>query len=155
YQALHDVRSERFYKERAKGEGIITYYINLGLKDWPETRAALLDVQDRASRRGLRVDRVSLTADRRMGLAPDDRASAIEETGLMFWTEADWTGTGTEVDVQGILNDHAIGSPAGVVNAEAAIRAGISYIGTLAQMSYGYPGLSDDVAQMAETVEAI
>src|SRR4029079_5962428 len=79
YQALHDVRSERFYKERAKGEGIITYYINLGLKDWPETRAALLEEQDRASRRGLRVDHVSLTADRRMGLATAHRTPPTAE----------------------------------------------------------------------------
>ncbi len=156
YQRRHGVQSEREYKERAKADGTITYYINLGLKTWPETRDALLEIEAACRHRGgLRVDRVSLTADRRMGLPPAQRASAIEETGIMFWSETDWAGTGSEVDVQGILNDHAVGSPASVVNAEAAIRAGISYVGNLAQMSYGYPGVSDDVEQMAQTVEAI
>jgi methylmalonyl-CoA mutase cobalamin-binding subunit len=155
YQQLHQVRSERFYKERCRLDGTITYYINLGLKTWPETREALLWIQDECRRRRLRVDRVSLTADRRMGLPPEARAAAIEETGIMFWAPSDWAGVGSDVDVQGILNDHAIGSPASVVNAEAAIEAGISYIGNLSQQNYGYPGWSDDVAQMAGTVVAI
>lgn len=155
YQQRHRVRSERHYKERCRSEKTITYYINLGLKTWPETRDALRWIQDQCRRRKLRVDRVSLTADRRMGLLPDARETAIEETGIMFWTEADWAGVGTEIDLQGILNDHTVGSPAAVVNAAAAIEAGISYIGNLSQQSYGYPNWSDDVEQMANTVLAM
>ena len=155
YQRRHRARSERTYKERCRRDRTITYYINLGLKSWPETRDALRWIQSECGRRGLRVDRVSLTADRRMGLMPEARASAIEETGIMFWTPEDWAGVGSEIELQGILNDHAVGSPASIVNAEAAIQAGISYIGNLSQQNYGYPGWSDDVAQMANTVVAI
>src|SRR5207249_4864372 len=86
YQRHHRARSERFYKERCRRDRTITYYINLGLKSWPETRDALRWIQSECRRRKLRVDRVSLTADRRMGLLPEARAAAIEETGIMFWT---------------------------------------------------------------------
>jgi methylmalonyl-CoA mutase cobalamin-binding subunit len=155
YQRRHGVTSERAYKERCREDGTITYYINLGLKSWPETRDALAIVWSECERRGLRVDRVSLTADRRMGLMPEARAGATEETGIMFWTPEDWAGIATEVEVQGIINDHAIGSPASVVNACAAVEAGVSYVGNLSQQAYGYPGWASDVDQMANTVVAI
>ena len=155
YQERHGVSSERAYKERCREDGTITYYINLGLKSWPETRDALGVVWSECERRGLRVDRVSLTADRRMGLMPDARADATEETGIMFWTPEDWAGIATEIEVQGIINDHAVGSPASVVNACAAIEAGVSYVGNLSQQAYGYPGWTSDVEQMANTVIAI
>jgi methylmalonyl-CoA mutase cobalamin-binding subunit len=155
YQQQHRVRSERFYKERCRSERTITYYINLGLKNWPETREALRWIQSECRRRKLRVDRVSLTADRRMGLLPEARAAAMEETGIMFWTSDDWAGVGTEIELQGILNDHAVGSPASIPNTAAAIEAGITYIGNLSQQSYGYPSWSDDVGQMANTVVAM
>lgn len=155
YQSRHGVTSERFYKERCRADGTITYYINLGLKSWAEEREALAEVTDRCRRLGIRVDRVSLTADRRMGLLPEARAAAPDETGIMFWTPADWAGIARDTELQGIINDHAIGSPASVVNAAAAIEAGASYVGNLAQQHYSYPGWSSDVDQMANTVTAI
>jgi methylmalonyl-CoA mutase cobalamin-binding domain/chain len=155
YQRERGVTSERFYKERCREDRTITYYINLGLKTWPETREALNEITEECRRRKLSVDRVSLTADRRMGLMPDARRAAVEETGIMFWTPEDWAGVATEVEVQGIINDHAIGSPAAVPNAAAAIEAGISYVGNLSQQSYGYPGWASDVEQMANTLIAI
>jgi methylmalonyl-CoA mutase cobalamin-binding subunit len=155
YQRKWGVTSERFVKERCRDERVITYYINLGLKSWPETRDALTMVTEECRRRNLRVDRVSLTADRRMGLMPETRAAAIEETGVMFWTEEDWAGIARDVEVQGIINDHCVGSPASVVNAGAAIGAGVSYIGNLAQQTYGYPGWTSDIEQMANTLVAI
>jgi methylmalonyl-CoA mutase cobalamin-binding domain/chain len=155
YQARHHVTSERFYKERCRDSHTITYYINLGLKSWPETREAVLWVTEECHRRSLRVDRVSLTADRRMGLLPEARAEAVEETGVMFWNSDDWAGIAHEIELQGIINDHAIGSPASVVNAAAAIEAGVSYVGNLSQTAYGYPGSLSDVEQMVNTVIAI
>src|SRR5271166_825196 len=118
------VRSERHYKEACATRDEITYYINLGLKSWPETRAGLEEILAACRDRDLRVDRVSLTADRRMGLPPAARRSAIEETGIMFWTPEDWRGAASDLDVEPILNDHAVGSPASVENACAAIEAG-------------------------------
>lgn len=155
YARNRGVRNERQYKERTIETGEITYYINLGLKSWPETRAALSQVLEAADRLDLRVDRVSLTADRRMGLAPEKRATAIEETGIMFWSQEDWDGAATDLDIMPILNDHAVGSPAGVENALAAIKAGFGYIGNLSQVNYGYPDGTADVDQMIATVVAM
>jgi len=146
------VRSERHYKEACATRDEITYYINLGLKSWPETRAALEEVLAACRERDLRVDRVSLTADRRMGLPPQARRDALEETGIMFWTPQDWHGAADDLDIEPILNDHAVGSPASVENACAAIEAGFGYIGNLSQQAYRYPGWPSDVDQMIATV---
>ena len=62
---------------------------------------------------------------------------------------------GPRSSCRGSLNDHAVGSPASILNTAAAIEAGITYIGNLAQQSYGYPGWSNDVKQMANTVVAM
>jgi methylmalonyl-CoA mutase cobalamin-binding subunit len=155
YCRNRQVRSEREYKQGAAGRGEITYYINLGLKSWPETREALGEVLAACRRLDLKCDRVSLTADRRMGLPPLARPAALEETGIMFWTRDDWQGAGADLDIQPILNDHAVGSPASVENASAAIEAGFGYVGNLSQQAYRYPGWSSDVEQMISTVVAI
>jgi methylmalonyl-CoA mutase cobalamin-binding subunit len=155
YCRERNVRSERHYKEACAGRGEITYYINLGLKSWPETRAGLEEILAACRARDLRVDRVSLTADRRMGLPPAARKSAIEETGIMFWTPEDWRGAASDLDVEPILNDHAVGSPASVENACAAIEAGFGYIGNLSQQAYRYPGWPSDADQMIATVTAM
>jgi methylmalonyl-CoA mutase cobalamin-binding subunit len=152
YCRQRNVRSERHYKEACAGRAEITYYINLGLKSWPETRAALEGIQEACRARDLRVDRVSLTADRRMGLPPPARRDALEETGIMFWTPQDWHGAAHDLDIEPILNDHAVGSPASVENASAAIEAGFGYIGNLSQQAYRYPGWSSDADQMIATV---
>ena len=97
YQQQHRVRSERFYKERCRSTRTITYYINLGLKTWPETRDALRWIQSECRRRKLRVDRVSLTADRRMGLPPKrtrdgdrrNRNHVLDEQGLGWGRDRD------------------------------------------------------------------
>jgi methylmalonyl-CoA mutase cobalamin-binding subunit len=155
YCRNRQVRSEREYKQGAIGRSEITYYINLGLKSWPETREALGQVLAACRRLHLKCDRVSLTADRRMGLPPQARQTALEETGIMFWTREDWQGAGADLDIQPILNDHAVGSPASVENAIAAIEAGFGYVGNLSQQAYRYPGWSSDVQQMISTVIAI
>jgi methylmalonyl-CoA mutase cobalamin-binding subunit len=155
YCRERNVRSERHYKEACAGEDEITYYINLGLKSWPETRAALEEIQAACLERDLRVDRVSLTADRRMGLPPGARRAALEETGIMFWTPQDWHGAAADLDIEPILNDHAVGSPASVENACAAIEAGFGYVGNLSQQAYRYPGWSSDTDQMIATVVAM
>ncbi|HTW21557.1 MAG TPA: cobalamin-dependent protein [Mycobacteriales bacterium] len=155
YARNRGVRNERYYKERTIASGEITYYINLGLKSWPETRAALREVLAAAERLDVRVDRVSLTTDRRMGLAPELRREAIEETGIMFWTPEDWQGAAEDLDIMPILNDHSVGSPAGVDNALAAVCAGFGYVGNLSQMNYGYACAVSDVEQMMATVVAM
>src|ERR1700733_634345 len=46
---------------------------------------------------GFLLDRVSLIPARRMGLPPDPRSQAIEETVLMIYTQQDWDGASDDV----------------------------------------------------------
>lgn len=155
YTKVHDAASDRAYKERCREDGTITTYINLGYKTWAETADALNDLTARGTELGYRLDRISLIPDRRMGLTPELREQALEETGIMMYTPEDWLGASQDTDVQPIWNDHNVGCPAAVVNTSAAMAAGFGYIGNMAQHNYGYPLWDDDVAQMANTVEAI
>jgi methylmalonyl-CoA mutase cobalamin-binding subunit len=154
YTQLHEVASDRAYKERCREDGTLTTYINLGYKTWAETRDALDHLVAEGERLGYRLDRVSLIPDRRMGLPPELRGQALEETGIMMLSESDWVGAGQDTVVQPVWNDHNIGSPAAIVNTEAAIKAGFGYIGNLAQHQYGYPLWRDDAEQIARSVEA-
>ncbi|HUZ36016.1 MAG TPA: cobalamin-dependent protein [Streptosporangiaceae bacterium] len=155
YARERGVASDRAYKERCRDSGVLTTYINLGYKTWAETRDVLRSVQARGRALGYGLDRVSLIPDRRMGLPPDLRERALAETGLMMYTPQDWAGAGQDVDIAPIWNDHNLGSPAAVVNTEAALSAGFGYVGNMAQHNYGYPLWDDDVTQMARTVEAM
>ena len=155
YTEIHGVASDREYKERCREAKTITTYLNLGYKSWAETAAALNEIAARGEKLGFRLDRVSLIPDRRMGLPPDLRDKAFEETGIMMRSEADWQGAARDTPVQPIWNDHNLGSPAALVNTESALRAGFGYIGNLAQHNYGYPLWEDDAEQIARTVEAI
>jgi methylmalonyl-CoA mutase cobalamin-binding domain/chain len=155
YTEIHGAVSDREYKERCRETNTITTYLNLGYKSWAETAAALNEISAQGDRLGFRLDRVSLIPDRRMGLPPELRDKAMEETGIMMRSEADWLGAARDTPVQPIWNDHNLGSPAALVNTEAALRAGFGYVGNLAQHNYGYPLWEDDVEQMVRTVEAI
>jgi methylmalonyl-CoA mutase cobalamin-binding subunit len=155
YARERGVASDREYKERCRDAGELTTYINLGYKTWAETRDALQSLLAEGKRLGYRLDRVSLIPDRRMGLPPGPRERALAETGLMMYTPQDWAGAGQDVDIAPIWNDHNLGSPAAVINTEAALRAGFGYVGNMAQHNYGYPLWDDDIEQMARTVEAM
>ena len=50
YQQHYGVGSEREYKERCRDDRTITYYFNLGLKTWAETRDALHWIADECRR---------------------------------------------------------------------------------------------------------
>jgi methylmalonyl-CoA mutase cobalamin-binding subunit len=147
--------SERAWKDHARRNGIFTTYINLGYKTWAETADAINTLNDRGRRKGFRVDHVVVIADRRMGLPPEMRTGALEETGVMMRSDDDWLGTGRDADAQCVWADHNLNAPAADVNTEAAIRAGIGYIGNLAQNSYAYPDWPDDVSRFANTVKAL
>lgn len=155
YTEIHGARSDREYKEHCRETRTITTYLNLGYKSWAETAAALNEIVAQGERLGFGLDRVSLIPDRRMGLPPDLRDKAMEETGIMMRSQADWVGAARDTPVQPIWNDHNLGSPAALVNTEAALSAGFGYVGNLAQHNYGYPLWEDDVEQMVRTVEAI
>jgi methylmalonyl-CoA mutase cobalamin-binding subunit len=149
------VASERDYKAYCRDNGIYTTFLNIGYETWEETAAVLNELASRGQRKGYVVDRATLIVDRRMGLPPEMRTDAVRETGLMLHDEADWAATGRDVTVQCQYADHNLFSPAAVLNTQAAMKAGISYIGNLAQISWQWPPWDDDVIRMSRTVEAL
>ncbi len=149
------VRCERDYKAHARENGIATTFMNIGYESWAETAAAVNELNSRGRRHGYFVDRITLITDRRMGLPPEMRAGALKETGLMFDNEAEWLATAKDVETQCQLSDHNLHSPAAVDNTEAAIKAGICYVGNFATFSYRYPEWPDDVSRFSRTVEAL
>lgn len=155
YLATRGFRDERERKRAARERGEVTTHINLGYKNWELAAEAVNEINDRGRHLGFHVDRMALTADRRMGLPPKMRAEAIPETGQMLEGPEDWMGTGCDIDTQCECDDHNIGSPAAVHNTEWAIRSGMTYIGNLAQISYEYPLWPDDVSRLARSVEAL
>jgi methylmalonyl-CoA mutase cobalamin-binding subunit len=155
YASERGVTSERDYKAQCRERGEFTTYINLGFKTWGETAAAINEINARGRELGFFLDHVTLIPDRRMGLPADMRDQALEETGLMMSSPADWVGTGQDIASQCMWADHNLSSPAACENTEAAIRSGICYIGNLAQNTYSYSLWPDDVSQFARTVKAL
>lgn len=149
------VRSEREYKAIARDSGALTTFINIGYETWEETAAVLNELDARGRKKGYVVDRATLIVDRRMGLPPELRSTAVQETGLMFHDQEQWLATAEDSPTQCQYADHNLFSPAVVLNTEAAMRAGISYIGNLAQISWRWPPWDDDVQRFCRTVQAL
>ncbi len=149
------VRSEREYKARARDYGMQTTFINIGYETWEETADVLNELEARGRAKDYVVDRATLVVDRRMGLPPEMRAGAVRETGLMLNDEHEWQATGRDVATQCQYADHNLFSPAALVNTEAAMKAGISYVGNLSQISWGWPPWDDDVERFSRTVQAL
>jgi methylmalonyl-CoA mutase cobalamin-binding subunit len=149
------VRSERDYKAMARDRGIFTTFINIGYETWEETADSLNELRARGRTKGYVVDRATLVVDRRMGLPPELRSTAVRETGLMFNSLEEWLATGEDVSTQCQYADHNLYSPAAVLNTEAAMRAGISYIGNLSQISWEWPPWNDDVERFSRTLQAL
>ena len=149
------VRSEREWREQARAQGLHSTCINIGLATWAETREALQLLHEDALRRGVRPpDRFNLLAERRMGLPPELRASAPQETGPMLWTDQDWWELGHTVPIQPEAGDNMIGGPASVDNVTRALQSGVTYVGVLTQYTWRWPYWEDEIAQLASVVEA-
>jgi methylmalonyl-CoA mutase cobalamin-binding subunit len=150
------VASERAYRERGRDNGQIFVACNIGMNTWPDTADALRRIERECIRRGVRPpDHFQFIPQRRMGLPKDLRADAPSETGPMLWNDADWLEWATVVpSMQPEAGDNMIGSPASVVNAIDALRAGSTYVGCLSQFWWRWPYFDDDVAQITEVVRA-
>lgn len=152
----HGVRSEVEYKKKMIESGRLMTSMNIGMKTWAETEAALEKIHTMSEQRGFRIDRYQMQLDRRMGLPKKYWSRAAKETGPMLETERDWRATAHTVPIQPQLGDMMIGSPASVHNAIQALQAGVYYIGNMSQFNWKYPAWpGDDVEQMAEMVKAL
>ena len=137
----HGVRSELAYRRKMHAEGrLIMTSMNLGMQTWADTAEALRRIHEETNRRGFRIDRYNMNADRRMGLPPEFWDQAAKETGPMLETPEDWRATAETVPIQPGLGDMMIGTPMSVANACRAIQAGVNNVGNMSQFNWRYPG---------------
>lgn len=150
------VASEAEYKRRMRARGEVMFHAQYGLSSWAASADGLRRMYGELTRRGARLDRFGLCLDRAMGLPPEARARAIQESGLKLAAEEEWKALGEAVPVQPHLGDHMIGSPASEANTVRALEAGVTSVGNLSQFfSYEYPGWTDAVSRAAATVRAL
>lgn len=150
------VAAEADYRRAGRERGQIFTAMNIGMKDWPETVAAVRSIEEHCLARGVRPpDRYQLIPERRMGLPSALRREAPGETGPMLWDEGDWRLLGDCAElIQPEVGDNIIGGPASVENTLAALAAGSTYVGCLSQFSWRWPYFDDDVQQIGEVVRA-
>jgi methylmalonyl-CoA mutase cobalamin-binding subunit len=150
------VPTEAHYRRAGRSSGRIFTAMNIGMKDWPETVAALRSIEEACLARGVRPpDRYQLIPERRMGLPSALRAEAPAETGPVLWDDQDWWQLGNCVEwIQPEVGDNILGGPASVENTIAALAAGSTYVGCLSQFSWRWPYFDDEVHQLSEVVRA-
>jgi methylmalonyl-CoA mutase cobalamin-binding domain/chain len=155
FREHYGVRTEEEFRLRMAREDQVIAHINIGLRTWKDTAEALKYINAEAARRGFPVHAFHLLVDRRMGLPPEMRRCAPQETGPMLESDRDWYEVAHTVPIEPHLNDFMIGSPASVTNVISALRNGVTRVGTVSQFHWRYPYCDDDVAQMASMVQAI
>lgn len=150
------VSSEREYRERGREAGRLFTAFNIGMKDWPSTKEALVRIERICLDRDLRPpDHWQFIPERRMGLPKEQRRAAMQETGPVLWDEDDWLDWGQCTPcMQPQAGDNMIGGPASIENAIDALRAGSTYVGCLSQMTWKWPYFDDDIAQLSSMVTA-
>lgn len=152
----HGVTSELEYKLKMEQAGRTMTALTIGLTDWPETKKGLQKICQVSADRGFYIDRFILALDRRMGLPPEFRASAIKETGPMLSSDVEWSEVAQSIRIQPHMGDMMIGSPSSLDNTRRALEAGVNYVGNLSQFAWKYPGWpGNDVEQMSEVIKAL
>ena len=149
------VESELAFKEACMAERTITYHMQLGLNNWPDTRDQIREVMADTAEAGHTVHRFGLTLDRGMSVPEASRNEARKETGPRLET-SDWAELTEVAAVQPHMGDFMIGTPASLENTVRALSAGITTIGNLGQyFAFDPPPGWDDVATTEATVQAL
>ena len=149
------VESELAFKEACMAERTITYHMQLGLNNWPDTRDQIREVMADTAEAGHTVHRFGLTLDRGMSVPEASRNEARKETGPRLET-SDWAELTEVAAAQPHMGDFMIGTPASLENTVRALSAGITTIGNLGQyFAFDPPPGWDDVATTEATVQAL
>ena len=149
------VESELAFKEACMAKRTITYHMQLGLNNWPDTRDQIREVMADTAEAGHTVHRFGLTLDRGMSVPDASRSEARKETGPRLET-SDWAELTEVAAVQPHMGDFMIGTPASLENTVRALSAGITTIGNLGQyFAFDPPPGWDDVATTEATVQAL
>lgn len=127
----------------------------MGLASLEEQIAGLRFLHEFGERTGVVIDRGLVIPNWLTGLPPRLREQAPKSTSFVLGGIEEHVALAEAAPIMPCFNDFHIGSPAAVENTVAAIAAGGTYTGMLAQYSWTLPYVESDVEAVAETIKAI
>lgn len=152
----YGVASEQEYKALRAAERAIMLHGQIGYRDPEKSRRAYAEIFGAVDRAGGRLDRYGICLDWSMGYPAAERADRPRGTGLILEGPEDFARLTEAAPVAPHFGDFAIGLPAAVENAEAALAAGSTSIGNLGQyFTFRMPQWEEDIATTEATVEAM
>lgn len=143
------------YKLKRLKEGELTWQTIMGLASLDDQVKGHEYLDEFGKRTGVVIDSAMVIANMLTAIPEDKRANAPKGTSFVLEKYADYEDIAEAASIQPCFNDFHIGTPNSVECTKNAIRVGSSYIGVLAQFTWDYPGCSDDIKNMSETVKAI
>ncbi len=155
--AKEGVSSELEFKRRAMAEQRFTFHAQIGYRSLDDSCRAWSEVHDRlAATAAAAPDRYGICLDWSMGYPRAERAGRPRGTGLILEGPDDFIRLTNMAPVAPHFGDFVLGMPSAVENVSAALLAGSTTIGNLAQyFTFRLPGWTDDVGTTLATVEAL
>ncbi len=155
FTAVRGVRSEAHLKAERARAGELTWSMIMGRATIDEQVDALRYLDARGAESGFVIDRGMVIPDWTSGLPPALRGDALKGTSFLLSGEEDHKRIAQAAPISPAFCDWHIGSPFCVDNTAAAIAAGASSHGVLAQFAWDLPLVHDDVPGIVENVTAI
>jgi methylmalonyl-CoA mutase cobalamin-binding subunit len=149
------VRSEVEWKRSRIAEGELEWSMIMGLASFEEQVEGLRYLHEFGERTGVVIDRGLVIPNWVTGLPPRLRERAPRGTSFVLGGTDQHMALAEAAPIMPCFNDWHIGSPAAVENTVAAIEAGGTYTGVLAQYVWTLPYVESDVGVCAENVKAI
>lgn len=155
FLAQRGIASELEDKRRAIASGELRFHTQIGWRSAQASIRGAAEIHDRLAAHGWAPDRYGICLDWSMGLPPARRSAGRRGTGMILG-EPDFAALANATPVAPHFGDFVLGMPGARENAAAAVRAGSTTIGNLAQyFTFRLPGWNDDVETTRATVEAL
>jgi methylmalonyl-CoA mutase cobalamin-binding subunit len=151
----HGVRSEVEWKRSRIAAGELEWSMIMGLASFEEQMEGLRFLQEFGERTGVVMDRGLIIPNWVTGLPQRLRERAPRGTSFVLEGTEQHIALAEAAPIMPCFNDFHIGSLAAVENTTAAIEAGGTYMGVLAQYTWTLPYVESDVELVAENVRAI
>ena len=149
------VSSEVEFKRARIAAGELQWSMIMGLASLEEQIEGLEFLHRFGEETGVVMDRGLIIPNWVTGLPERLRERAPKGTSFVLGGVEDHVRIAQAAPIMPCFNDFHIGSPAAVPNTLAAIQAGGSYMGVLAQYIWTLPYMDSDVESVAENVKAI
>ena len=149
------VASEVEWKLRKAAAGEIEWSMIMGLASLPEQIDGLKQLNSRGEATGVVLDRGLVIPNWVTGLPEELRERAPKGTSFVLGGRDEHVAIAEAAPIMPCFNDWHIGSPAALANTIAAVEAGGSYSGVLAQYVWDLPYVESDVDTVAENIKAI